>query len=313
MTGSNFSAEKGKEQIPRILHYFWDDDPVSSSSSIVRTCYESWKKFAPDFEIKRWDESNFDMGSTEYTQYHFKKKLWAMVSDYIRFYALYTEGGIYLDTDIEIFRPLDGMLVYPFFMGFEDPSLTPDTFPNLGMEIVGSIPAHPFSKQMMEGMERDFARKRVYIVTTRATELSKKGGLAHYGEQDLSDGTHIFPHETFHSFNPLKQLGRGNHQPEHYPSEEAYMAAGRPFIHAAAYAIHWYRGSWWDDLTISYPWYYEWWEKLSANSLYARINGFLKRFWIYRKMKEPINKLISQMEERNPMPSIKPKRGRKKK
>ncbi|MCY4419633.1 MAG: glycosyltransferase [Cytophagales bacterium] len=309
-------AKEGKEQIPRILHYFWcgDKDPFASPG-ILRTCYESWKKFAPDFEIKRWDESNFDMGSTKYTQYHFKNKLWSFISDYVRCYVLYTEGGIYLDTDMEIIRPLDDLLIYPFFTAFEDPSLTPDTIPNTGMGFVGSVPAHPFPKQMMADMERNFARgRRSYVNTTRTTEfLIKEKGLRHYEEQDISEGIHIFSHEAFYSFNPVKAFGWERRYPRHHASEEAFMTAGRPFIHPAAYGVHWYIASWQDGVEWRYPWYLEWWYRLRNLSFYRHVDGFLKRFWIYRKMKEPINKLRSQMEEQNPTLSIKPKRGGKEK
>ncbi|MCY4419631.1 MAG: glycosyltransferase [Cytophagales bacterium] len=307
MTESNFSVEKEREQIPRILHYFWggDKDPFSSPG-IMRTCYESWKKFAPDFEIKRWDESNFDMGSTKFTQYHFNKKLWAMVSDYIRFYALYTEGGIYVDTDQEICRPLDDLLVYPFFTGFENPLCTPGEIPTLGLGFVGSVPAHPFSKQMMEGMERDFLRKRVYMVTVRSRELLKEKGLTRYGEQNISDGIHLFPYEAFYSFDPLLQLEGAKKGIQDYPSEEAFMAAGRPFIDPSAYAVHWYRGGWRDsvDFVYPYPWYQEWWYRFRRLSFYRHVDGFLKHFSLYRRIKEPIHKLRIWMEKRNSGPTI---------
>lgn len=96
----------------------------------------------PDFEIKLWNENNSPINNS-FVKEMYKKKKWAFVSDYIRFWVLYNEGGIYLDTDMEIIRPLNVFLDNNVFMG-----KTRDGFVACG--IVGSIPRHPFIKKILD-------------------------------------------------------------------------------------------------------------------------------------------------------------------
>lgn len=83
-------------------------------------CIESWKKFMPEYEIKRWDESNFDVDESAYSSEAYKVGKYAFVSDYARFKILYEYGGIYLDTDVEIIKPLDDILKDGPYMGIEN-------------------------------------------------------------------------------------------------------------------------------------------------------------------------------------------------
>ena len=82
--------------IPKIIHYCWlSNDPFPEK---IQMCIDSWKKVMPDYELKLWDTHNFDIeNSTPYVKEAFANRKWAFVADYIRLYALYTEGGIYLD------------------------------------------------------------------------------------------------------------------------------------------------------------------------------------------------------------------------
>ena len=70
-------------------------------------CIASWKKFLPDYEIKEWNESNFDVNMIPYVKEAYQVKKYAFVSDFARFYILYKYGGLYFDTDVEIVKPLD--------------------------------------------------------------------------------------------------------------------------------------------------------------------------------------------------------------
>lgn len=103
------------EKIPRIIHYVWFGN--EKKSKIVEQCIKSWATFLPDYEVKEWNEKNFavDM-SCEYVKEAYREKKWAFVSDYVRLKALYEYGGIYFDTDLEVFRNLDEFLKNKSFL-----------------------------------------------------------------------------------------------------------------------------------------------------------------------------------------------------
>lgn len=105
--------------IPRIIHYCWFGGKELPESA--NKCIESWKKFCPDYEIIQWNESNFDIEKYEYAKEAYEAKKWAFVSDVARLDILYNHGGIYLDTDVELIKPLEGLVdSSDGFMGFED-------------------------------------------------------------------------------------------------------------------------------------------------------------------------------------------------
>ena len=103
--------------IPKTIHYCWfGRNPLPESA---KECIASWKKFLPDYEIKEWNEDNFDVNITTYTAEAYKAKKYAFVSDYARFWILYNYGGLYFDTDVEILKPIDDIVAKGGFMGME--------------------------------------------------------------------------------------------------------------------------------------------------------------------------------------------------
>lgn len=109
--------------IPKVIHYIWvGGNPLTP---LAEKCIESWKKYCPDYEIKRWDESNFDINQNQYCKEAYECKKWAFVSDYIRLKVLHDEGGIYMDTDVEVIKPLDVFLTKSAFSGFENDTMIP--------------------------------------------------------------------------------------------------------------------------------------------------------------------------------------------
>ena len=103
--------------IPKVIHYCWfghNDLP-----HLAKKCIASWRKFLPDYEIKEWNESNFDVNTIPYTAQAYKHKKFAFVSDYARFKILYEHGGIYFDTDVEVIKPMDDILGKGGFFGLE--------------------------------------------------------------------------------------------------------------------------------------------------------------------------------------------------
>lgn len=94
--------------IPKVIHYCWfGGKPLPYAA---RKCLKSWKKQCPDFEIKRWDETNFDVNQHPFVKSAYEAKAWAFVSDWARLKIVYDEGGVYLDTDIELIKPLGPLL-----------------------------------------------------------------------------------------------------------------------------------------------------------------------------------------------------------
>ncbi|SDL86403.1 glycosyltransferase family 32 protein [Chryseobacterium taihuense] len=103
--------------IPKIIHYCWFGG--NEKSEKIKFCMESWEKYLPDYEVKEWNESNFPINKHKYVQQAYSEKKWAFVTDYVRAYALFEEGGIYLDTDVEVTGNLDVFLNHGAFSGFE--------------------------------------------------------------------------------------------------------------------------------------------------------------------------------------------------
>lgn len=104
--------------IPKIIHYCWfGGKPLPEDA---KRYIDSWRKYCPDYEIKEWNESNFDLNICNYVREAFEAKKWAFITDYVRLYAMVNEGGIYMDTDVEVIKPLDSFLYHKAFSGFED-------------------------------------------------------------------------------------------------------------------------------------------------------------------------------------------------
>lgn len=107
-----------ENKIPKIIHYVWlGGKPIPERD---QKYINQWKEMHPDYEFKLWNEQNFDMNCCEYVSEAFKNKKYSFISDYIRTYALYTEGGIYIDTDVELLKTFDNLLKYDFFTSFEN-------------------------------------------------------------------------------------------------------------------------------------------------------------------------------------------------
>lgn len=108
---------KNEMKIPKVIHYCWFGS--SRLPKDVKKCIKSWKKVCPDYVIKRWDETNFDIKQNEFIYDAYINKKWAFVSDYARLKIIYDNGGIYLDTDVKLVKKLDDLLAFDSYFGID--------------------------------------------------------------------------------------------------------------------------------------------------------------------------------------------------
>ncbi len=127
--------------IPKKIHYIWFGK--GEKNERVKHCIESWKKYLPDYEIIEWNENNFDINYNDFTKNAYANKKWAFVSDVARLWVLYNEGGIYMDTDVEVYKSLDQFLNEEGFTGFEDVHY-PVT------ATLGAVKGNPVIKMMLD-------------------------------------------------------------------------------------------------------------------------------------------------------------------
>lgn len=103
--------------IPKIIHYCWfGGNPIPEKD---QKCINSWKKYCPDYEIVEWNEKNYNLNKNKYMMQAYKEQKWGFVPDYARFDIIYTQGGFYLDTDVELVKSLDELRNNNGYMGFE--------------------------------------------------------------------------------------------------------------------------------------------------------------------------------------------------
>lgn len=127
--------------IPKKIHYVWVGKQPKSKD--IKKCMKTWSKYLGDYEIIEWNENNFDIQSNKFVKQAYENKKWAYVSDYIRAYAIYNYGGIYLDTDVLVLESLDKFLKNKAFVGFEN-----DIYPFTA--VFGAEKGHPFVKDMLD-------------------------------------------------------------------------------------------------------------------------------------------------------------------
>ncbi len=160
-------------------------------------CIESWHKYMPDYEYKLWNEENFDVGSTPYTKEAYEAGKFAFVTDYVRLYVLYTEGGIYMDTDVEALKPYDDLLRLSGFTGYEGSKYLPPVTGTMASEAGGEwvkeqLAAYNGAHFLLPDGSMDIKTN-----TVRISEIMKAGGFIQDGKKQVYKGMHIFPVEFF--------------------------------------------------------------------------------------------------------------------
>ena len=180
--------------IPKIIHYCWfGGNPLPE---LAQKCIASWKNFCPDYEIKEWNESNYNVRKIPYISQAYDAKKYAFVSDYARFDILYEYGGIYLDTDVELIKPLDELLKHGAFCGVEQPGAL-----NAGLGM--AAPAEmPIFREILDSYQSDqfINADKTYnlkTVVVRVSDIFKKYGFSNNEEIQEVAWFRIYPKEYF--------------------------------------------------------------------------------------------------------------------
>lgn len=191
-------------KIPKVIHYCWfGRNPLPESA---HKCITSWRKYLPDYEIKEWNEDNFDVNIIRYTREAYEAKKYAFVSDYARFKILYEHGGLYFDTDVEVIKPMDDIVAAGPFMGIEVPTngeKPPLVAPGLG---IGVYKGTPFYKNLLDYyhdlnfLNEDGSPNPVTVVK-HTTKVLVDNGLKNTNDIQKVDDIWIYPPDYFNPLN----------------------------------------------------------------------------------------------------------------
>lgn len=208
--------------IPPIIHYCWFGNgkiPIEFQKNI-----DTWKLCCPDYEIRCWNETNYDITKNKYMKQAYEMKKWGFVPDYARLDIINSYGGIYLDTDVELLRSLSDLQQYKMFCGFEN-----EKYVNLGLGF-GSVKDNPIIQEMMEiYMKTDFIDSDGILNTTPSpiyqTQVMEKFGIIRNGRtQQVQDAVVLAPEY----LSPINGFGFGK------PTKNSF-------------SIHHYAATWFDS------------------------------------------------------------------
>ncbi len=209
--------------IPKKIHYCWFGR--GEKPKLAKKCIASWKKYCPDYEIIEWNEDNFDVNMNGYTRMCYSQKKYAFLSDFVRLWVVYQNGGIYFDTDVELIRNTDFLLDNESFFSFETDEtdfVSENSAVNSGLAF-GSVASGLAIKTMLDEYKTLLDGKHGVVMCPKLnTEALVKLDLVRDGSyQEFSWGT-VYPKEYF---NPYES------------------STGRLNKTKNTVSIHWYMGS----------------------------------------------------------------------
>jgi mannosyltransferase OCH1-like enzyme len=215
------------KMIPKIIHYCWFGEGQKDAKTLE--CIASWQKHLPDYELKEWSEKDLSLTNNQYALEAYQAQKWAFVSDYFRLYALYHEGGIYLDTDVEVKKSFNDFLDLNFFIGSEQHGSSKHT----GTAVIGAEKSSPLIQKLLSVYDNiHFIKKNgTFDITPNPVRLAKP--LKEIGFKALySDDNPIYLNEKTVIF------------PVGWLSKET----------VDSYAIHHFAGSWHDAAVLKNKW-----------------------------------------------------------
>lgn len=186
--------------IPKIIHYCWFGG--NALPPLAQKCIASWRKYFPDYEIKEWNEENFDITIIDYVKEAYSAKQYAFVSDYARFWILYNYGGVYFDTDVEVLRDIRDIVSQGAFMGCEcDGGKVSNIAVNPGLGIASPKKHNIYCSFLDLYSNLHFINPNgSYNQTTivdHITPVLIKNGLKNISSIQVVDGIFIYPKEYF--------------------------------------------------------------------------------------------------------------------
>ena len=205
--------------IPKIIHYCWLSG--SAYPAIVEQCIASWRRTMPDYDVRLWDSARSPITANDYVRQAYAVGKYAFVSDYVRLYALYHEGGIYFDSDVEALRSFDDLLGEPAFLGFERCG-------RVGPWLIASEPGNPVIRELLDEYEHRMfcdaqGKLDLTVNTIPTTKLLIEKGLQPEDRIQRLDGITVYPERTFCPKDPW--------------TDEVTITPD-------TYAIHHFTGSW---------------------------------------------------------------------
>ena len=213
-----YNPKSDRMIIPRVLHYFWfGDEPIPQR---YKNYMESWRKYCPDYEIIKWNEENYDVTKNRYILEAYRVKKWGFVTDYARLDIIYRFGGVTLDIDVELIKPIDRFLYDPGFCGMHNAGLVA-----LGLPF-GATAGHKLIRELRDAYEtRSFINEDGMLNITTCTayqtgELVKRGLKCSNSIQRV-DGIVIYPSDVFNPINAeylFEHITENTHAIHHFAS-----------------------------------------------------------------------------------------------
>ncbi|MDE6910512.1 MAG: hypothetical protein K2P44_08615 [Lachnospiraceae bacterium] len=223
----SFQSSGREVKIPQKIHYCWfSGNPMPD---YLKRCIETWHFYCPDYEIIRWDESNYDIGKNKYMKQAYEQKKWGFVPDIARLDLLYQYGGIYLDTDVELLKSLDELLYLPGFAGVEKWGNI-----NLG-GCSGCMAGNPVIKAML-----DFRANETFIDADGEINMTTCG---YYETQPLIEMGFI-PNNTVQTIQQFTIFSSDFFCPYDYMS-------GKISVNKNTFSIHHFNGGWLDEKSMT--------------------------------------------------------------
>ena len=192
--------------IPKIIHLCWmSGDPFPPD---IQKCIDSWKRILPDYEIWLWDTKRFDLSTSVWVTEAYDKKKYAFCADYIRMYALFNYGGVYLDSDVEVLRSFNDLLTLPYFIGYESKQY-------FEAAVIGAEKGNPFIGDVLAYYkDRHFVKENGSLdiqimpeVMMNVTNSKWKRVLINEISDFINDPTiiNVFPYDWF---SPIDSTGK---------------------------------------------------------------------------------------------------------